>query len=228
VDDALVLPAPRRDGGVAFGADLGFVSDSSALAGVTVAEPHAMMVLEERRPKKGEPLKPSVVLGDFGETIKRYGGDKFCADAHYRETAKEYLEPRGIEFVDTPGGQGGKGELYLNAKKLIHERRVRLANVPRLLAQLRQIMSRPLPGGGVQITTPRRRGGGGHGDLVSALVAALWSAREEAEPDWVSLMKQARANGLFGHTRAVVPQVRSSRPTDNRDIDLPWNQETER
>jgi hypothetical protein len=178
---------------VAFGADLGFVSDSSALVGATVLEPVEILVMEERRPKKGAPLKPSEVIGDFAQTIKLYGGSAFCADAHYREAAREHLEARGIEFVDAPAGQTGKAETYLHAKKVIHERRVRIPNVPRLLTQLRQIVSRPLPGGGVQITSPRRRGGGGHGDLVSAFVNALWSAREGGdEPAWLRAMTALR------------------------------------
>ena len=197
IDDTIMLPVqPREGASVAFGADLGFVSDSSALVGTTVAEPFEVVVIEEQRPKKGAPLKPSEVLGGFAETMKLYGGREFVADAHYRESAKEHLETRGIEFVDAPAGQTGKAEMYLHAKKVFHERRVRLPNLPRLLTQIRQIVAKPLPGGGMQITSPRRRGGGGHGDLVSALVNSLWAAREGGgESPWLIAMRNARERG---------------------------------
>jgi hypothetical protein len=176
----------EQDGrAVAFGGDLGFVRDSSALVGATLSDPIDVVVLDEVRPEPGQPLKPSEVVARFGKTIRARGAWSFCADGHYRETAREHLEPAGVDFVDAPSGQQGKSEVYLHAKKLIHERRVRLPNNPRLLTQLRQVVSRPMPGGGVSISTPRRKagqGGGGHGDLVSALVLALWQARDGVPP----------------------------------------------
>ena len=66
------------------------------------------------------------------------------------------------------------------AKKLIHEGRIRLPNHPRLLSQLRSVVSKPTPGGGLTISIPRRRGQG-HGDLVSAAVLAIWQAHRARE-----------------------------------------------
>ncbi len=173
----MVFRIPAPDGAhVAFAADLGFERDSSALAGVAAVNDRFVVVyLDELRPARGAPLKPSVVIDTFATTIKEYGCTEFVADAHYRATAKEHLEPHHLTFFDAPAGRDGKAETYLLARKLIHEGRVRLPNMPRLLAQLRAIVSRPMPGGGIQVTSPRRAGGG-HGDLVSALVLALWRA----------------------------------------------------
>ena len=43
-------------------------------------------------------------------------------------------------------------------------------------------MAKPMPGGGTQITSPQRPDGS-HGDLVSALVLALWAAVNATPPD---------------------------------------------
>jgi hypothetical protein len=196
IDETLVLPLDPA-GKTAFGVDLGFVNDSSALVGATMTEPVTVAVVEELRPRKGAPLKPSEVTASFATTIRRYGADAVVGDGHYKESAKEGLSPHGIDFVDAPAGRDGKTEAYLNAKKLIHERRVRLPNLPRLLSQLRQIVSRPAPGGGLIITSPKGRGGGGHGDVASALVNALWQAKEDAEPPFVTAMRAGRAAGFF-------------------------------
>ena len=40
-----------------------------------------------------------------------------------------------------------------------------------VLAQLREVISKPTSGGGMSISSPRKKGG--HGDLVSALVGAV-------------------------------------------------------
>ncbi len=177
VDDDLMLPATPTGAPVDFAADLGFVADSSALVGVTRNEPHAVVALEELRPKRGAPLKPSEVIASFAKTIAAHDADSVAADAYYRETAKEHLGD--LDFVDAPAGREGKAQVYLLAKKLIHEQRVRLPNHPRLLTQLRQVVSKPAPGGGLVISNPRRRGSGGHGDVASAFVLALWHAAEQ-------------------------------------------------
>jgi hypothetical protein len=167
----------------AFGADLGFVSDSSALVGVDRYGDHYEVVsVDEMRPRKGHPLRPSEVIATFAQRISTLGGAGFMADAHYRESAREHLEPCDLRFDDAPAGRDGKEEVYLHARKLIHERRVRLPNHPRLLSQLRSVIARPMPGGGTQITIPRRRGIGGHGDIASAFVLALYAATDSRPP----------------------------------------------
>jgi hypothetical protein len=59
------------------------------------------------------------------------------------------------------------------ARALLHEGRLRLPNHPRLLQQLRDVVSKPTPGGGLSITSSRRAGTG-HGDLVTAMVLAVY------------------------------------------------------
>lgn len=162
---------------VAAGADLAFASDSSALALVArTGDTFVALRLDELRPSKGAPLRPRHVIDTFAAVMKDYRADSLTADSHYRESAREHLVPHRIRFVDAPGGRDGKTETYLLLRKLLHEGRLSLPSHPRLLAQLRAIVSRPMPGGGFAISSPRRAGVG-HGDLVSALVLAVWAAK---------------------------------------------------
>ncbi len=184
VDETIHLPMPAPKGAhVSFGADLGFVSDSSALVGAArTGDRVAIVSIDEIRPTRGSPLKPGRVIDSFAAVIEGYGGNGFTADGHYRESAKEHMEPTGLRLLDAPGGADGKFNVYVHARKLIHEGRVRLPNHARLLTQLRTVVARDMPGGGVKISIPRRRGAG-HGDVCSAFVLALWAAsRMRSEP----------------------------------------------
>jgi hypothetical protein len=49
------------------------------------------------------------------------------------------------------------------------------------LNQLRDITVRPTAAGGISIQAPRVKGGG-HGDIVSALVLALWQSQRNYVP----------------------------------------------
>lgn len=159
----------------AAGADLGFVSDSSALAIVAGrGERLALIALEELRPGKGSPLRPSDVLARFAALAKEHHCREIVSDGHYAETAREHLHGHGISLGRGPEGAAGKVASYLELRRLFAEGRIALPKHDRLLAQLREIRSKPTSGGGLQVYSPRRPGGG-HGDLVSALVLAAWA-----------------------------------------------------
>ncbi|NUP10882.1 MAG: hypothetical protein HOW73_32965 [Polyangiaceae bacterium] len=172
---------------LAAGADLALVKDSSALA-IVAADMgdeegeedrpewvYGLVALEEERPERGKPLKLSHVAGSFCRTIQKYGLRSFVADGHVREPAREYTDAAGVAVEAAPEGREGKFETYVLTRKLLNEGRLVLLDHPRLLAQLRAVRSKPMPGGGFQLTSPRRVGTG-HGDLVSALVLAVWAA----------------------------------------------------
>lgn len=181
-DGSIPLFVGRKRGAVVgAGADFGFVSDSSALAIVQCVEGlFHLSELLELRPSKGAPLQPSAVFERFAGVALSYGGRDLTADGHYRESVREHLTANGLVLQAAPEGQAGKVQMYTRARTLLHEGRVRLPNHPRLLQQLRDVVARPTPGGGLQITSPRRSGVGGHGDLVSAFVAALWRCEQRA------------------------------------------------
>jgi len=126
-------------------------------------------------------------------------------DPHYRQSAIEHLTPLGLAFADAPTGAQGKYDSYLFLRGLLRAGKLRLPDSPRLLAQLRAVTSTPLPGGGTRISSPRRAGGGGHGDIVSAVVLAVWAAREGLSARYQQAAFDAKVTrmraglALFGH-----------------------------
>lgn len=180
IDPSRPLSLPHSPGMVASVAvDLAFESDASAAvaiyrdgSGFTVAD------LLELRPAKGSPLTPSAVVGAFASFAKARGAFNVASDVHYRQAAIEYLQAAGLGFRDLPGGQSGKVAQYTIARSLLNDGRVRLPPHPRLIAQLKAIVSKPTPGGGLSISSPRQ--GGSHGDIASAFVGALYMASQEA------------------------------------------------
>ncbi len=175
VDRTIALPLTPTFGTiVSAGADFAFRTDSSALIVVHKSPDGVATVADiiERKPGKGEPLKPSEVVQEFAATLKRHGANYLRSDGHYRQAIEEHLYTHALSFVAAPEGATGKLETHTRARALLHEGKVRLPNHPRLLKQMRELISRPTSGGGLSISSPRWRTGG-HGDLVSALVLAL-------------------------------------------------------
>jgi hypothetical protein len=161
------------------GADLALVRDSSALAIVAkdAAENFGLIETDEKKPEKGQPLKLSAVVKAFAAVLRQHGLEEFTADGHAREPAREWTDVEGITIESAPEGREGKWLTYSLLRSLLNEGRFVLPNHPRLIAQLRAVRSKPMPGGGYQITSPRRKGAG-HGDLVSAMVLAVHAANE--------------------------------------------------
>jgi hypothetical protein len=169
-----VVFAPNHARGA--GADVGLIKDSSAIGVVSChANQFELLALEELRPKKGEPLKLSAVIAAFALVLRAHGLAEFLADGHVREPAREFADHEKIQIVGAPEGRAGKEQTYLLLQGLFREGRISLPDHPRLLAQLRAVVARPAPGGGFVFTSPRRASGG-HGDLVSALVLAVFAA----------------------------------------------------
>lgn len=154
--------------------DAGFRSDSSALAIVQrVSDVVSVLDILELRPEPGKPLKPSVVCAAFAERLQRYGLERVAADAFYVEAIREYMSAADIAVDELPTGATGKAEQFSGARTYLHEHRLELPQHAGLLRDLRGIVSRPAPGGGLTIMSPRRAAGG-HGDIASALVGAIW------------------------------------------------------
>ncbi len=184
----------------AAGADIGLVRDSSAMVvtGRTAPESTgnhndairahearilpfeiAVLSITELRPTKVQPLKLSLVIGTFAETMKAHGVNEVLADGHNRESAREYADLHQIKIAAAPEGNAGKFETYVLTRKLFREGRLVVPRHARLMAQLRAVRSKPLPGGGYQLISPRSAGGG-HGDLVSALVLGVFGSKSSS------------------------------------------------
>lgn len=181
--DGPINLAPQPGSVVGAAADFGFVSDSSALCIVQlVASFYRLSELIELRPEKGAPLQPSAVVTEFALACKRYGVRKPAADGHYREAIREHLSAAKLELRPLPEGQNGKIEQYSQVRALLHEGRCRIGrDAKKLITQLREVVAKPTPGGGLSITSPRKKTG--HGDLASAYVGAVWSAAHHGTRD---------------------------------------------
>lgn len=168
------------------GGDFGFRRNSSALAIVKRddedGERYDLALLDEQRPDRGVPLKPSAVCDAFGAELNRYTCGEVAADSHERREVAEELARHNITVVSAPEGQAGKVEMFVLARRVLREGKVRLPKHPRLLSQLRAVTAKPAPGGGLSISSPRTSDGA-HGDLVSALVTAIWKASITRPPD---------------------------------------------
>jgi hypothetical protein len=174
-DTSLVLPcAPRPGASVHAGADFGFTRNSSTLAVVQSLTGKCWLAdLREIKPTKGNPLKPSDVGADFRKALQGWHCDTVMCDLHERESMREHLSP--VRLTDAPAGQAGKAAVYIAVRDALRERNASLPQHTKLLRQLREVVSKPLPGGGIAISAPTWRSGE-HNDLVSAAVLALYRA----------------------------------------------------
>lgn len=166
--------------GVTYGAagDFAFRRNASALAIVRRdGERYALALLDERQPTASTPLAPAAVVDDFAAPLTRFGVDEVATDSHERDDVSAEMARHDVTVTALPEGQAGKAEQYLLTRRLLREGRLSLPKHPRLRAQLNAITSKPAPGGGLSIHSPRTPDGA-HGDLVSALVGAVWKASQ--------------------------------------------------
>jgi hypothetical protein len=109
-------------------------------------------------------------VANFCAVSKGLNAREILADSHYLETLKEHAT------LPVQRLTASKGEAHAYFKQLLVEGKLILPNNPRLLTQLREVSAKATVGGTISISIPRKATGG-HGDLVSALVAAVWAAR---------------------------------------------------
>ena len=176
---------PRLGAQYAAGGDTGFVRNSSALAIIErlTAEPtranptpaprFRLVRLEERKPTPEMPMQPKAVAHEFASLFTPYGTRELVTDAHELAEVRGALLEKNCTVVAAPD----KTEAYVAARNILHEGRLELPANARLRLQLRAVVAKPMPGGGVQIRSPKAADGS-HGDLVSALVNALWRASQ--------------------------------------------------
>jgi hypothetical protein len=183
----LAMSSPRplvsmvpRGAFIGAGGDLGLERDSSAICIVSQYKKRfELHEFDEIRPTKDNPLAPAYVIkGRFAPIMRAHRATGIMMDAHYRQSAKEHLDSEGLKFLHAPDGSRGKYDSYMFFRALLREGRVSLPDIARLKTQLLSVVSKALPGGGTKIIIPRRMGQA-HGDIVSALVLACWSAKKK-------------------------------------------------
>ena len=174
----LMVTTAREERGA--GADLGHGHDNSALAITDRHEGGLFAVAMLLEIPAGPEQLPSATYRTFSEKLVGHGCQRVAADPHYKETLAEELSRHRIAFVDAPA----KDVMFTAARTLLVDGRLALGGLPQadrenLAEQLAAVTCKPLAGGRVAISAPRRKVGdmgiasGGHCDGVSALVAAL-------------------------------------------------------
>lgn len=181
VESCITLDAPPPldgHGARALGADHAHVHDSSALVACVRADGLIHVAHLAVIPS---PSKPSEVATAFAATA-RDARAAIMTDGHQRPALAEHYSAAGVTIVAAPEGARGKADTYQRLRSLMAEGRVRLPHpdsspaAKALHAQLAAVTCKPMAGGGWSFTSPRR--GGNHGDLVSALVLAVWQLRD--------------------------------------------------
>jgi hypothetical protein len=204
-DESLVMPIRAEVGAVVTaGGDLAFVRDTAAMAvchryGAWNDDDSRYLLADELevKPSPGFPLLPGNVIGAFAAKLGEHRVSYLMADGHYRMSAIEHLAKHGLNYADAPEGQMGKADTYVRTRVILHGGRFRY-NSPGLQRQLKEVTSKPTPGGGLSISSPRAPGGG-HGDVLSAVVLALWQQAgyevkpAEPEPGSVEWHKREQA-----------------------------------
>lgn len=166
------------------GVDLGFRRNSSAIAlARNVGGRVVLAFYEELRPRPGEPLKPSEVVGAFARTALSYHCTTMRGDRHYVDAAVEELArhrgPHGesVTYDEFDATMEATTEAFTEFRRLMLEGKLELPDDPRLLRQIEQTKSAPVPGGKLKIVLPKI--GMAHGDLLMAVVLACVQARTD-------------------------------------------------
>ncbi len=155
--------------------DLGFRKNSSALAIVRREAKIRTAWLEELRPERGKPLRPSVVCSSFGATCHRYGARTMRGDLHYADTAREELSKikGGPAYDEWNPSADAQSDAFTEVRRRLQEGLVEVPNHLRLLMQLKRTTSKPMAGGRVQINPGGPGQGAAHGDVLMAWVLAV-------------------------------------------------------
>lgn len=193
------------------GTDLGYRKNSATLAIAREEERDAkpivrIVYLEEHRPAKGEPLRPSVVIKGFAKACARYNASTLAGDLHQVDSTEDFLDQAQAEwrasgnfdavptYVELEQTQSAIADRYTSLRAALAEGDVELPNNARLLAQMRMVASKPTPGGGTSIVLPKVAGA--HGDLLVAVVNAYVQAKNDSGSFASQMQKVRDAAGL--------------------------------
>jgi hypothetical protein len=151
--------------------------DSFTVAVAHAEREHGQVVavldhVEERRP----PFSPEQVVREFAETVKRYGGGRVVGDRYGGEWPREQFRKAGVEYACA---EKPKSDLYREVLPMFSSGRVRLLDLPRLLAQFLNLERRTARGGRDTIDHAPHA----HDDLSNAAAGALVHAASGAASD---------------------------------------------
>lgn len=221
----LELPTYAQPGDkVAAATDLGFRSDSSAMAGSRMSWGSARDTLDngtpeiilcrlrEWRPTPDAPIQPGVVIEEIAAEAKELGASWLMADQHYKESLREHAMT--VPIADAPGSPD---EVFVALRTLMRDKRVVWPHpdtlpqgseeqkvMRRLIQQAKEVKGKPMPGGKMSITLPRWRTGG-HGDLLFAVALVYFQlsgeiiekpAAPEGSAEWEEAQREQRREAV--------------------------------
>lgn len=200
---------PFGESKIVAGADFAFRRNSSALVTLRECKGNVTLTASEERIPGEKHLVPSETITDLAGIARMNGAESIACDLHYIETVRETIEDLDMGLMEFPTSNEEISKAYVRTRILLSERRLdlSLAN-PRLIEQLKDTTARPTASGGLTITNKIK--GDSHGDLVSALVCAVWALDRELPGE-----------------KIAVGQRRFSRSTDSQGIlsDMPTEQD---
>jgi hypothetical protein len=152
------------------GMDLAFARNSSSLAIVELGQDDIIrcLCLREWAPGGASALRPSEVLAEIRSELVAHSVSRVMADAHEREVAREHLA--GCVILPAPQDAA---QPHIITRRALVDQRLRLPDSPRLLSQMGAARIDVAAGGRYKVTL-RQTSDGAHGDLLAALVLAVY------------------------------------------------------
>ena len=198
IDKRLYMPRTINVGEeVVAGADFAFASDHSAIVVCHHKGKQKIVAdIDILKPRAGRPLIPSHVCARFATILNRHGCVSLMADGHYKESISEHLLEKKIAFLKAPSTPAVG---YIRARALFNQGLVTLPHDESLKKLLLEVKGKPTPSGNISIQLPKQSAGG-HADVVSALILALYQRKGKVCVTPYSLLQK-------GWTQAELDEV---------------------
>lgn len=119
------------------------------------------------------PLDPAAVTAEIADLLKPYGVTSVTGDAYGGDWPSTAFRASGLTYHVS---ERSRSEIYLETGPLLAQGKVRLVDVARLTAQLRQLERKTTPGGRDRVNHPP----GGHDDVANSALGAVWLASKKA------------------------------------------------
>jgi hypothetical protein len=158
----------------AIGVDLALTRNSTAFVAAYPGPIIRVGEIVELRPAHRQPLKLSQVMAEGCDFAERHGARLLHSDHHVLEPAREHLR-EGFSLEPVSAKAVDRVERFIVVRSLFNEGRIKVPGCyQKLIAQLRDVVSKPIAGGLVQIILRSR--GMQHSDIAAAFVLAAWAA----------------------------------------------------
>jgi phage terminase large subunit-like protein len=210
--DAAAKPKPapftRFGDRTVAGGDFAFRKNSSALAVLRKSAQRMSVIVDAERIPGIKPLVPSETIEDLATIAIAHGADSIACDLHYIETVRETVDDLELPLLEFPTQSDEIAAAYIRMRVLISRGMLDLSKAsPKLITQLKNTTAQPTQTG---LAIKNKVVDGAHGDLVSALVCAMWAADKDPPDGNLSA-------GTRRFTRTEAPQPGKMRDLPDDD-----------